>query len=41
MDAIGDRFTIRLSDKTLVTAEVVKTPFYDPESLRQKVGATS
>jgi sarcosine oxidase subunit alpha len=37
MDAIGDRFTIRLSDKTLVTAEVVKTPFYDPESLRQKV----
>jgi len=41
MDAIGSRFTIRLSDKSLVSAEVVKTPFYDAESLRQKVEATA
>jgi sarcosine oxidase subunit alpha len=36
MDAVGSSFTIRLSDKSLVTAGVVKTPFYDPENLRQK-----
>ncbi|OYW66372.1 MAG: aminomethyltransferase [Hydrogenophilales bacterium 16-64-46] len=36
MSAVGSRFSIRLSDKTLVTAEVVKTPFYDPDNLRQK-----
>nr|MCU0810508.1 aminomethyltransferase family protein [Thiobacillaceae bacterium] len=41
MDAVGSSFTIRLSDKSLVGAEVVKTPFYDPESLRQKVGAAA
>jgi sarcosine oxidase subunit alpha len=36
MDAVGSSFTIRLSDKSLVTAGVVKTPFYDPDNLRQK-----
>ncbi|MEW6133796.1 MAG: FAD-dependent oxidoreductase [Pseudomonadota bacterium] len=39
MDAVGSTFTIRLSDKTLVSAEVVKTPFYDPDNLRQKEAA--
>ena len=39
MSAIGSRFTIRLSDGTLVTAEVVKPPFYDPDNLRQKESA--
>ena len=34
--AAGNTFTIRLSDGSLVTAEVVKTPFYDPDNLRQK-----
>jgi sarcosine oxidase, subunit alpha len=32
----GEAFSIRLSDGTLVTANVVKTPFYDPDNLRQK-----
>jgi len=41
MEAVGSRFTIRLSDKSLVSAEVVKTPFYDAESLRQKVEAAA
>ncbi|MBW8330240.1 MAG: aminomethyltransferase, partial [Thiobacillus sp.] len=36
MAAVGHTFTIRLSDGSLVTAEVVKTPFYDPDNLRQK-----
>lgn len=36
MAAVGNSFTIRLSDGSLVTAEVVKTPFYDPDNLRQK-----
>ncbi len=36
MDAAGSTFAIRLSDKTLVSAEVAKTPFYDPDNLRQK-----
>jgi len=36
MDAVGSSFTIRLSDKSLVTTEAVKTPFYDPDNLRQK-----
>ncbi|MGK2951126.1 MAG: FAD-dependent oxidoreductase [Thiobacillus sp.] len=36
MAALGNAFTIRLSDGSLVTAEVVKTPFYDPDNLRQK-----
>lgn len=36
MSTVGRQFTIRLSDKTLVTAEVVKTPFYDPDNLRQQ-----
>jgi sarcosine oxidase subunit alpha len=39
MSAIGSRFTIRLSDKSVVTAEVVNTPFYDPDNLRQKEDA--
>jgi sarcosine oxidase subunit alpha len=32
----GSRFSIRLTDGSMVTAEVVKTPFYDPENVRQK-----
>ena len=36
MAAVGHAFTIRLSDGSLVSAEVVKTPFYDPDNLRQK-----
>jgi sarcosine oxidase subunit alpha len=36
MAQAGQKFSIRLSDKSLVTAEVVKTPFYDPDNLRQK-----
>ncbi|MFM7428135.1 MAG: 2Fe-2S iron-sulfur cluster-binding protein [Elainella sp.] len=32
----GNRFTIRRSDGSLVTATVSPTPFYDPENLRQK-----
>ncbi|MBW8370464.1 MAG: FAD-dependent oxidoreductase [Thiobacillus sp.] len=36
MAAVGNTLTIRLSDGSLVTAEVVKTPFYDPDNLRQK-----
>jgi sarcosine oxidase subunit alpha len=33
---LGARFTIRLSDGSLVEANVCKTPFYDPDNLRQK-----
>ncbi|MBD2459522.1 FAD-dependent oxidoreductase [Oscillatoria sp. FACHB-1407] len=33
---VGNSFTIRLSDGSLVTATVSPTPFYDPENLRQK-----
>jgi sarcosine oxidase subunit alpha len=32
----GEAFSIRLSDGSMVTANVVKTPFYDPDNLRQK-----
>ncbi|MHB1145760.1 MAG: FAD-dependent oxidoreductase [Thiobacillus sp.] len=32
----GQVFSIRLSDGSMVTANVVKTPFYDPDNLRQK-----
>lgn len=32
----GEAFSIRLSDGSMVMAEVVKTPFYDPDNLRQK-----
>ena len=39
MAAVGNTFTIRLSDGSLVSAEVVKTPFYDPDNLRQKEAA--
>lgn len=33
---IGNRFSIRLSDGTLVMATVSPTPFYDPDNARQK-----
>ncbi len=33
----GDRFSIRTPDGSLIVATVCPTPFYDPESLRQKV----
>jgi sarcosine oxidase subunit alpha len=36
MAAVGNPFTIRLSDGSLVIAEVVKTPFHDPDNLLQK-----
>lgn len=39
MAAVGNTFTIRLSDGSLLTAEVVRTPFYDPDNLRQKEAA--
>lgn len=35
----GARLEIRLSNQALVRATVCKTPFYDPENLRQKVAA--
>jgi sarcosine oxidase subunit alpha len=31
----GNRFSIRLSDGSLVTATVSPTPFYDPGNIRQ------
>lgn len=34
---VGDSIQIRLDDGRLVTAELVSTPFYDPDSKRQKV----
>ncbi len=37
--ARGTQIQIRLSDRRLVTATVSKTPFYDPDNLRQKEGA--
>jgi len=39
MAAVGQPFTIRLTDGSLVDAEVVKTPFYDPDNQRQKEAA--
>ena len=35
----GARLDIRLSDKSMVCATVCKTPFYDPQNVRQKVAA--
>jgi sarcosine oxidase subunit alpha len=32
---IGNKFTIRVDGKKEIQAEVVKTPFYDPDSRRQ------
>lgn len=32
----GSPFSIRLADGSMVSAEVVKPPFYDPDNLRQK-----
>lgn len=34
--AIGNPITIRLSDRSLVSATVSSTPFYDPDNMRQK-----
>jgi sarcosine oxidase subunit alpha len=36
MTAKGRRFEIRLSDRSMVGAEVCEAPFYDPDNLRQK-----
>jgi sarcosine oxidase subunit alpha len=36
MCEVGTRFQIRLSDRSMVAAEVCATPFFDPENLRQK-----
>lgn len=38
---IGTRLTIRLSDRSLVTATITPTPFYDPQNQRQKVNVIS
>lgn len=35
----GNMISIRLSDRSMVQAKVVKTPFYDPENLKQKESA--
>ena len=35
----GTRFQIRLSDGSMVSADVCATPFFDPENLRQKESA--
>ena len=35
----GSQFSIRLTDGAMVIAEVVRTPFYDPDNLRQKEAA--
>ena len=35
----GNRFAIRLSDGSLVTATVSPTPFYDPDNTRQREAA--
>ncbi len=37
----GSRFTIRLTDGTLLEAEVVPTPFLDPHNQRQHAGVTA
>jgi sarcosine oxidase, subunit alpha len=39
MTAAGTRFDVRVDANTMVAAEVVATPFYDPAGERQKVGA--
>jgi sarcosine oxidase subunit alpha len=39
LSAVGSTFSIRISDGSTVTATVVRTPFYDPDNLRQKEGA--
>jgi sarcosine oxidase, subunit alpha len=36
MTAKGRKFEVRLSDKSMIGAEVCDSPFYDPENLRQK-----
>jgi sarcosine oxidase subunit alpha len=36
MADVGNNLSIRLSDRSLVTATVSPTPFYDPENKRQK-----
>jgi len=33
---LGSPIAIRLSDRTLITATISPTPFYDPENMRQK-----
>jgi sarcosine oxidase, subunit alpha len=41
MAAIGNTFTIRVDGGVLVEATVVKPPFYDPESARQKLASAT
>ena len=38
---VGTRLTIRLSDRSLITATITPTPFYDPQNHRQKVNVIS
>ena len=37
MTALGTRFAIRIDKGEMVEAEVVPTPFYDPENKRQEM----
>jgi sarcosine oxidase subunit alpha len=37
LNVIGGKFNIRIDGGATIEAEVVKTPFYDPEGLRQKL----
>jgi sarcosine oxidase subunit alpha len=36
MTAPGTAFQIRVTDGSMVSAEVCETPFFDPQDLRQK-----
>ena len=36
LSEVGNTIKIRTSDSSLIEAEVVSTPFYDPDNLRQK-----
>jgi sarcosine oxidase subunit alpha len=37
MTETGHRFEIRVDGGTMVSAEVVPTPFYDPDNERQEI----
>jgi sarcosine oxidase, subunit alpha len=37
LNVIGGKFNIRVDGGAMIEAEVVKTPFYDPQGLRQKL----
>ena len=35
--AVGSRFAIRIENGRMIEAEVVPTPFYDPDNARQEM----